>query len=49
MQQKIKKKFFVSEIIAFELVSLKCLYFKNKILFIVTQCVNKLSQDLACQ
>ena len=49
MQQKIENKIFVSQIIASELVSLNCIVIKNRILFIGSQCVNKQSQDLACQ
>ena len=48
MQPKIEKKVFVSEIIGSELVSL-IVSMKSKILFIGSQCVNKQSQDFACQ
>ena len=49
MQQKIEKKYFVFEVIGSELVSLLLVSSKNRILFISSQCVNKQSQDLACQ
>ena len=48
MRQKIEKNFFLSEIIACQLVSLICPY-EEKIVFIGGQCVNKQSQHLACQ
>ena len=48
MQQTIAKKFFVSEIIASEMVSL-IVSVKKRILFIGSQCLNKESRYLACQ
>ena len=46
MQPKIEEMFFVSEIIASELVSL-IVYIKNRIFLIGDQCLNKQSQDFA--
>ena len=48
MQQTTAKKFFVSEIIASEMVSL-IVSVKKRILFIGSQCLNKESRYLACQ
>ena len=48
MQQKTEKNLFVSEIIAPELVSLN-VPMNTKIIFMGGQCVNKQSQDFACQ
>ena len=49
MQQKIKQKFFVSEIIASGLVLLNCLYYEQDTFHQHNrQCVNNQSEDLAC-
>ena len=48
MQQKSEKNLFVSQIIVTELVLLN-VPVKIKILFIGSQCVNKQTQDFACQ